>query len=277
VNHKFLSKYYQDLLIKEISQVLKEQFVIYNQPSLTNPEFHSKTDNNHYMCFRFFENYFLCLLHNNEDDEYIPEQKFNYYLLIKDSFYKEFKKMKFNVSCNYICYNHKWHYDQIYTLFPDVTKFIKGSYSKKRMNYNGTNYISLKLRAFTNTFIPELCLVYPFAVYKNFIKPYVDYTSLQIMAKPVKKKYSKVIVLEDYPGEHKYNEEIKLNDKLALKYNDSYQRISQERIEHILEQNSDKDYCESDTDDDDFNAYVYNENNNYEFEVSFIEYFKYKN
>ena len=274
--HPLLTEYFEDLLTKDIQKHAKEKFSIFY------PDFDNKKcdDEYHFRCFTMFGLFFEYLSNDikenpyEENIQYVPEQKFNYYILIKESFYKEFKKINLDIECDSLCYNKQWDRDMNYDIFPDVTKFIEGSYSKKRVRHNDVNYISLKLRAFNNTFIPKICLTWK-CINPSY-KSNMCYSDILIMIKPVKKKYSKIITLRCFTihGERKYRDTIELTPFLTLKYNNSYQNISPERIENILEKYKEKEYYEECFDDDDFNALVFNEETKQSFDVNLIEFYK---
>lgn len=293
MNHKFLSENSLNLLKTEIKRVASEKYEIYK------PFHHTLNENqnphlyeDHYVCFRPFEDFFHYMHHEIQNNpysdpmDYFPEQKFNYYLLIGDSFYKTFKKLKLNIENYYMCYNHTWKCDNVNDIFPDITKFIQGTYSKKRFNYNGVNYIRLKLRAFSNTFIPSICLRF----WDESIKKLYDndhkycrdsINNILLMIKPVKKKYSKLVVLSGHSLKS-FKDEITINDKLTLKYNEINSKyhvahVNSERIEHILDQNSEKELYESCSDDNELDATIYNEELDNDYEVELIEFYKYKN
>lgn len=289
-DHKFLSEHFLNLLTTEISRVASEKYEIYKPYHHTlNENQNPKLYENHCVCFRPFEDYYHHMYHEAKNNpysdtyDYIPEQKFNYYLLIRANFYKTFKKLKLDANCDYICYNHTWKCDNLNDIFPDITKFIQGTYSKKRMNYNGTNYIRLKLRAFSNTFIPQVCLTFwdevcPHESKKKLYDNERNRDDILLMIKPVKKKYSKLIVLDGH-STRSFKDEITINDKLTLKYNEisslyTVAHINSERIEHILEQNSEKELYESCSDDNDLTACIYDEETNRDYEVELIEFYK---
>lgn len=157
-----LMEYYKNLLIEKLKWASNQKFIIYNQGCLNRKGREEKTYHYQWECFHFFEEWNLYYNECNKkqllDQCYFPEQKFNYYLLIRENFYKTFKKLNLNVQNHFMCFNdEEISFDTYFTLFPDVTKFIQGTYNKKRMCYNGINYIRLKLRAFKNTFIPNFC------------------------------------------------------------------------------------------------------------------------
>ena len=284
-DHKFLSNHFLNLLIKEIERVSNEKFVIYKPICHTlNEKQNPKLYENHCVCFRPFEDYYHYMYHelkNNQYSEtydYFPDQKFNYYLLIRANFYKTFKKLKLDANCNYICYNHTWKCDNLNDIFPDIAKFIQGTYSKKKFNYNGTNYIRLKLRAFSNTFIPQVCLTFWDESKKKLYDNERNKNDILLMIKPVKKKYSKLIILDNHSLRN-FKDEIIINDKLTLKYNQisslyTVAHINSERIEHILDQILEKELHESCSDDNDLTACIYDEETNKDFEVELIEFYK---
>lgn len=285
--------YYENLLTKKIDKYSKEKCFFYNQgcpPKIEYDKFtqtfsFSKCKNcqNHYMCFYFFEE-FLHYVYTDPDPYdgniyYKPNQTFNYYLLIKESFYKKFKKMNLWLSSEYMCSNNGWNYDVEDRIFPDIAKFIKGKYSKKRVNHDGINYISLKLRALRNTLIPKFCLSFEDDEFKNLYEK-CDTDNILIMAKPVKTKYYNMVILGcNIKGT--YKDKIQITPKLFIEYNHnksdyySEENISVEQIENILEDYNDKKYYNSDIYDfDNIYATLYNEETGQSIDIELIEFYK---
>lgn len=272
-----LSQYFQKVLSEKIDRYSNEKFFFYNQKFHNNHRPHNKNDcyDDHYICFEFFEEFFHYLDNDirenpyNEEIEYIPNKTFNYYLLIKESFYKTFKKMDLYLEAKYV-YDNRWNNDFVYKIFQDTAKFIKGTYSKKKIHHNGVNYISLKLRALRNTFIPEICLTFDD---KNLKCDKGD-TNILIMAKPVKKKYLNMVTL-GCNIETSFKDEIKITSKLTLKYNHSKSKYyseenrSIERIESILEDYDEKKYYDKYYNNID--AILYNEKTGNSIDIELIE------
>lgn len=143
MDHKFLSENSLNLLKTEIERVVSEKYKIYKPfHHILNEKQNPKLYEDHYVCFRPFEDFFHYMHHEVKNNpysdsmDYTPEQKFNYYLLIRENFYKTFKNLKLDIENYYMCYNHTWKCDNLNDIFPDITKFIQGTYSKKRFNYN---------------------------------------------------------------------------------------------------------------------------------------------
>lgn len=282
----FLTEYYEDLLTKKIEKYSKEKFFFYiNSKTSFGSEYKSfrsnKTCNNdpyHYMCFNFFDEFFLYLENDiienpyEENISYDTKHKFNYYLLIKENFYKTFKKMNMNVLCDSAYYNNYWNRSYEFKIFPDITKFIEGKYSKKTVYHNGIKYIRLKLKALCNMFIPKACITYDF-IDKTLPREIVNPDNILFMAKPVKEKRSNIITLLYRSTNIKYKKEFRLSDTLILKYNDpTYQNIKQNRIENILEKYKEQKYYEECSDDDEIYGEVFNEETGHSFYIECIEY-----
>lgn len=251
-------EYYKILLIEKLKWASNQKFIIYNQGCLNRKGREEKTYHYQWECFHFFEEWNLyyneCNKKNMTDKCYIPEQKFNYYLLIRENFYKTFKNLNLHVQNHFICINDEENsFDTYFTLFPDVTKFIQGTYNKKRICYNGINYIRLKLRAFKNTFIPNFCLSFDRAPFigkkiieknEHCITSQIKFLSgckdennnVKLMAIPVKKKYTNIINLSE-PKQRNMINELKLSRKLILKF-----PYSVDIIENILDEYKDKKY-----------------------------------
>lgn len=239
---------YKKILIEKVEKYSKEKFFIYNSE-----QFDYDTTN-FYLKLSFFEEFYDVWDDENFDPDYRPDQKFNYYLLIKENFYRTFKKMNPWIFVNDSYVNDYWYSNYEDKIFPNMSKFIKKSYNKKRMNYNGINYIRLKLRVLKNSFIPKIGICFKTNQDRIEFKKQCNsfheiYTTnsenVKIMATPVKKQYTNLIVFEGFTYSLEYKHEIKISNNLTLKYDNSTKyntyKNSDEIIEKIIDEYADKD------------------------------------
>lgn len=287
---------YKNLLIEKLKWASNQKIIIYNHAVPARITCNGKKQkpsegwHDQLMCFNFFKEFnlyqkSLSTVDHDEDYEYIPEQKFNYYLLIKESFYKSFKKLNLTIATHFICYNDCVTRHNYFKIFPDVSKFTKDYYNKKRMNFNGINYIRLKLRAFKNTFIPNFCLEFDTTEH-DLSKRRIEYVMAQInflscitsednnvklMAIPIKKIYSKRVILNFYRNYNaKITNELRLTDKLILKGS----RL--DIVEDIINENK-KYYDPKIYYEDYIKILLYNEETEKSIILDFIYFFRYEN
>lgn len=178
-------------LNEKIDHYKNEDYFVYNETKNQCSYHHCKNINKpkSHVCFNFFEEWSDIIKYSRDTSFEVqePEQNFDYYLLIKKSYYKEFKKENPEIS------DFKKLYTS-YKIFPTISKFTKDYYNKKNVVIDGIDCIRLKLRFFNNTFTPHFMIYISKSSKLKSIK--LRY-SLRIMAKSVKKKYSSLVTIDN--------------------------------------------------------------------------------
>lgn len=135
---------------------------------------------------------------------YKPDIKFNYYILINQSFYKEFMKLDCGIKI-FTLDEKGFNYPHI---FP-ISQNIKLDKPHKNKKTYGMKYYKLKLRALSNMFIPFISLTRKH-IYKetetdrdDFLKCVSNPLFLKIMIVPVKEKYTNIVELSPHDFEEK--------------------------------------------------------------------------
>lgn len=265
-----------EYLNNKIQEYSKRKYFLYNCGCKNNPDkYHCQC-----ACFNFFEEYDLYVKNyiNNIDimhikKLYTPEQRFNYYLLIKENFYKFFKKMECNIKIGTMIHNAMFYRNRLFCLFPDVTKFDKNNYNKKYITIDSIRYVKLKLRAFSNTFITDFCITAGPDEKTPEIRKYFRDTQLEflctgniindklkIMAIPVKKKYTNLFRLNDCISLNGLPDSIKFDDNFTLYYDHNW--VPTGIIEKIIDLYKEKKYFDNlgSINDGDFVVLVNNKN-----------------
>lgn len=226
-------------LNEKIEYYKNQDYFIYNTDSEHNVRcsyYHCKSVNKPkcHVCFNFFEEWNDIIKYGRHTTFKIqePEQNFNYYLLIKKSYYKEFKKEKPRI----VDYRNTFTGQLI---FPIISKFIKEHYNKKNIIIDGVDYIRLKLRYYNNTFTPHFVIYFNNSVK---LKSNKIRENIKIMAKPQLKKYSTLITIDnDFSLDFKNVdldklETIKISDDIILYvFNDSSNKNNFYKMINLVE------------------------------------------